>query len=108
MSCYDYRVSASLELQGVPFYALIMAAALRADTTNLAKLRRAWPEVVAELEARYNAPGGLLPGEAVTGCSLPHIVLPGLLAQAWDEGYRLDWTGGVRHPNPYRQEAESA
>ena len=31
--------------------------------------------------------------------------LPDLLAQAWDEGYRLDWTGGVRHPNPYRQEA---
>ena len=35
-------------------------------------------------------------------------VLPDLLARAWDEGYRLDWTGGVRHPNPYRQEAESA
>ena len=31
-------------------------------------------------------------------------ILPGLLAQAWDEGYGLDWTGGVRHPNPYRQE----
>ena len=31
--------------------------------------------------------------------------LPDLLAQAWDEGYRLAWTGGVRHPNPYRQEA---
>lgn len=27
-----------------------------------------------------------------------------LRAEAWDEGYRLDWTGGVRHPNPYRQE----
>ena len=67
MSYYDYRVSASLELRDVPFYALVMAAARRADTTNLAKLRRAWPEVVAELEARYNAPGGLLPGEAVMG-----------------------------------------
>ena len=67
MSYYDYRVSASLELQDVPFYALIMAAALRADTANLAKLRRACPEVVAELEARYNAPGGLLPGEEVDG-----------------------------------------
>ena len=63
MSYYDYRVSASLELQNAPFYALIMAAARSADTTNLAKLRGAWPEVVAELEARYNAPGGLLPGE---------------------------------------------
>ena len=67
MSYYDYRVSASLELRDAPFYALVMAAARRADTTNLAKLRRAWPEVVAELEARYNAPGGLLPGEEVDG-----------------------------------------
>ena len=67
MSYYDYRVSASLELQDVPFYALVMAAARRADTTNLTKLRMAWPELVAELEARYNAPGGLLPGEAVMG-----------------------------------------
>ena len=56
-----------MELREVPFYALVMAAARRADTTNLAKLRRAWPEVVAELETRYNAPGGLLPGEAVMG-----------------------------------------
>lgn len=34
------------------------------------------------------------------------ILTADLLAQAWDEGYKLDWTGGVRHPNPYRQEAE--
>ncbi len=31
-------------------------------------------------------------------------VLPDLLAEAWDEGYRLDWTGGVKHVNPYRPE----
>lgn len=67
MSYYDYRVSASLELRDTPFYALIMAAARLADTANLAKLCMAWPEAVAKLEARYNAPGGLLPGEAVTG-----------------------------------------
>ena len=40
---------------------------------------------------------------ALVACALHD--LPDLLAQAWDEGYRLDWTGGVRHLNPYRQEA---
>ena len=24
------------------------------------------------------------------------------VADAWDEGYRLDWTGGIKHANPYR------
>ena len=27
-------------------------------------------------------------------------------ADAWDEGYRLDWTGGVKHINPYRTGAD--
>jgi hypothetical protein len=27
----------------------------------------------------------------------------GLMAEAWDEGYRLDWTGGVKWHNPYRE-----
>lgn len=24
------------------------------------------------------------------------------LAQAWEEGYRCDWTGGVKFANPYK------
>lgn len=28
-------------------------------------------------------------------------------AQAWDEGYRLDWTGGVHWGNPYRAEGDA-
>ena len=51
-----------------------------------------------------NLPISIEQHEALAGQAL-HAVLPELLAQAWDEGYRLDWTGGVRHPNPYRQEA---
>jgi hypothetical protein len=43
-----------------PFYGVIMLAMWRADTPNLARLRGAWPEVYAELQARYNAPAGLL------------------------------------------------
>jgi len=61
MSYYDYRVSR--EIVGQPFYALIMAAMRSADTPNTEKLRAAWPDVYEELQARYNAPSGLLPGE---------------------------------------------
>lgn len=63
MSFYDYHVSKGVGLQDLPFYALIMAAMRQADTVNVGKLRAAWPDVWDELQARYNAPGGLLPGE---------------------------------------------
>lgn len=61
MTFYDYTVSRYLV--GTPFEALIMAAMRAADTTNLALLREAWPDVWNELEARYNAPGGVLDGD---------------------------------------------
>lgn len=63
MSLFDYEVSKKLTLQDPPFYALIMAAMRRADSTNLESLRRAFPAVYAELQARYNAPGGLIGSE---------------------------------------------
>lgn len=63
MSYYDYTRATHPTLRGAPFYALIMAAMLNADTTNAAKLRAAFPEVWAELEARYWSPGGELPGD---------------------------------------------
>ena len=63
MSLYDYEKSREIALRDEPFYALIMAAARHADSDNLRLLRHAWPETIAELEARYNAPGGLLPSE---------------------------------------------
>ena len=63
MSRFDYDVSRVLAQADYPFHALLMAAYRRADTGNAAKIRAAWPDVVAELEARYHAPGGLLPGE---------------------------------------------
>jgi hypothetical protein len=61
MTFYDYTVSRYLV--GTSFEALIMAAMRGADTTNLALLREAWPDVWNELEARYNAPGGVLDGD---------------------------------------------
>lgn len=66
MSLYDYRRSQDLERADVGFHALVMAAMRRADTDNLAKLQRAWPEVWTELQARYHAPGGVLEGELAT------------------------------------------
>lgn len=56
---------------GMTFYGLVMALMRWADDSNLAKLRSAWPEVYDELRQRYNAPGGLLPGEAI-----PHRKAP--------------------------------
>ena len=56
-------VKAAYRTQGNAFYSLIMAAMREADTDNLALLEGAFPETAAELRARYNAPGGFLPGE---------------------------------------------
>ena len=61
MSLYDYRKSRKLQIE--PFCALIMAAMRRADRDNLRKLQAAWPQIWQELQARYNAPGGCVPGE---------------------------------------------
>ena len=65
MRLYDYQ--ASHQIPGVPFAALIMAAALRADTFNLALLRAAFPAIVGEAQLRYNAPGGRLPTDPEGG-----------------------------------------
>lgn len=65
MSWFDYEASKRIAVEDYPFYALIMAAMRQADTFNSATLRRAFPLVWEELDERYNAPGGLLEGEAV-------------------------------------------
>lgn len=65
MSKYDYEVSKTLfgSTRDYSFASLIMGAGRVADTENLAKLEEAWPEIIAELRERYNAPGGILPGD---------------------------------------------
>ena len=63
MSLYDYRESQEIDAKDFGFYALIMAAMRKADTDNTFLLRSAFPKTFEELQARYNAPGGLLPGE---------------------------------------------
>lgn len=61
---HAYEISKQLYSSDAPFYALIMAAMRGADTDNAVLLQIAFPEVWAELQARYNAPGGVLPQES--------------------------------------------
>jgi hypothetical protein len=63
VSLYDYEVSRQLAELRAPFYALLMAAFREADTHNLQRLAAAFPAVHAEVQARYDAPGGMLPDE---------------------------------------------
>lgn len=63
MSHFEYKISQEVACQDLPFYALIMAAMRQADSTNLEKLKSAWPETWAEFHARYNGPNGLLSQE---------------------------------------------
>jgi hypothetical protein len=66
VSLRDYELSQKLEGEAdwvEDFYGLIMVAMRNADTENQEKLKAAWPEVYEELQQRYNAPRGLLPGE---------------------------------------------
>mgnify|MGYP005824330913 CR=1 FL=1 len=65
MHYYDYTVGRRIAASGAPFYAVLQAAMRLADTSNLDKLKDAFPSVHAELTTRYNAPGGLLPGETI-------------------------------------------
>lgn len=63
MSRYDYEKSKEVAAPDVSFAALIMAAMRKADSGNAEILRAMWPATWEELRARYDAPGGVLPGE---------------------------------------------
>lgn len=60
---YEYERSRRIHAADLPFYALIMAAMRGADEENLRRLRLGFEDVWQELQARYHAPGGVLPGE---------------------------------------------
>jgi hypothetical protein len=67
MSLYDYQCSKRPLYNGaeMSFYGLIMAAMRAADTDNLEKLKKTFPDTYSELYARYTSPGGILPHEMV-------------------------------------------
>lgn len=64
MSFYDYSRAIEMYKADEPFYALIMAAMLKADTDNLARLRKIFPDINLELTERYHSPGGRIAGES--------------------------------------------
>jgi hypothetical protein len=66
VSLFDYQASKQLAAVDPPFAALVMAAYRKADTSNSIKLEMAFPDITRELRARYDAPGGVLPGEQVS------------------------------------------
>lgn len=60
-SLHDNKICRDIEkVPGVSFYGIFMALIKRADTDNLIRLERAFPEVVKETRIRYYAPGGAL------------------------------------------------
>jgi len=63
MSYQEYTLGREISAKDYPFYALIQAAMRQADSRNLQKLKRVFPEIFRELKVRYDAPGGLLPDE---------------------------------------------
>jgi hypothetical protein len=63
MSRFDYEECKRVRQTDPGFYSLLMAAMMKADSTNVVKLRIVFPEVWDELQARYDAPGGILPGD---------------------------------------------
>jgi len=60
MSLHEYEKSKEIAVQNYPFYAIIMAAMRQADSWNFEQLKAIFPETCAELQERYNAPGGIL------------------------------------------------
>jgi hypothetical protein len=61
MSHYDYLLSKALaENEATTFDALVMAAMRKADTYNQGRLMMAFPWTWQELQARYDAPDGIL------------------------------------------------
>jgi hypothetical protein len=65
VTLHEYNAAKELYSADAPFYALIMAAMLKADDRNIAKLRSAWPDIYYELDERYHTPGGLTLPEAI-------------------------------------------
>lgn len=60
---HAYEVSLQIAKSDPPFYSLIAAAAMKADSRNTELIKAAWPEVWEETQQRYNAPGGMLERE---------------------------------------------
>lgn len=67
MSRLDYETGRLIERlkheEDLPFHGIVQGLMRLADTRNLLMLRMCWPEVWADLWARYDSPGGRLPDD---------------------------------------------
>ena len=84
MSHYDYQMGLEISAKDYPFYAIVQAAIRQADSVNLEKLRQAFPQVWEELQARYNAPGGVLPSDEIEDLHIRISEVPA-------PGHKGDW-----------------
>ncbi len=57
MSVIDYKQSLKIAANDYSFKGIIMAAMRKADSYNLERLKREWPEIWNELFRLYNTPG---------------------------------------------------
>jgi len=72
MSLHEYRASLELASKDPPFYTLIMAAMVKADSDNFEKLRVAFPKTHKDLDLRYHAPDGVLKKDLVERRRVTH------------------------------------
>jgi len=97
MSKYDYDQSRELDKGNWSFYALIMAAMRGADDQNARLLRGVFPDTWNELQARYNAPGGLLEEEGNRRPAPPRM--PASASANEELAKALERGGGKKHKN---------
>ena len=63
LDLFAFRRGMEISRTDPPFAALIVAALHKADGRNAAVIRAAFPSIAEEAQARYDAPGDLLPGD---------------------------------------------
>lgn len=63
LSLHSFHAGMELAKSDPPFYALIAAAMVKADTHNAELLRACWPQVFEDAQKRYNAPNGMIEGD---------------------------------------------
>lgn len=63
MSLYDYRASWEISKTDPPFYALIMAAMRKPTPSTARSCGPRSPTFTPSSRPRYNARGGMLPGD---------------------------------------------
>jgi hypothetical protein len=63
LGLHSYHYSLRLSRYDLTFESLIFAAISKSDWYNGERLRLAFPELFAEMRARYEAPGGVISGD---------------------------------------------